>query len=69
MTVSAHNPGLPPIIELNSVIKEFGSYRAVDELSFTVAKGEIVALLGRTGAGRPPCSISSWARSPPTGAA
>jgi NitT/TauT family transport system ATP-binding protein len=52
MTVSAHNPGLPPIIELNSVIKEFGSYRAVDELSFTVAKGEIVALLGRTGAGK-----------------
>ncbi len=52
MTVSAHNPGLPPIIELNSVIKEFGPYRAVDELSFTVAKGEIVALLGRTGAGK-----------------
>jgi NitT/TauT family transport system ATP-binding protein len=41
-----------PFIELKNVCKQFGSYVAVDNLSMQVAKGEIVALLGRTGAGK-----------------
>ncbi len=40
------------IIELTDVSKRFGSHLAVDRLSMKVAKGEIVALLGRTGAGK-----------------
>jgi NitT/TauT family transport system ATP-binding protein len=44
--------GSQPFIELKSVYKRFGSYLAIDNLSMTVHKGEIVALLGRTGAGK-----------------
>lgn len=40
------------MIELNEVSKRFGSHLAVDRLSMKVRKGEIVALLGRTGAGK-----------------
>ena len=41
-----------PIIELTDVRKRFGTQLAVDRLSMKVEKGEIVALLGRTGAGK-----------------
>jgi NitT/TauT family transport system ATP-binding protein len=41
-----------PLIALDHVDKTFGSHYAVRDLSFTVARGEIVALLGRTGAGK-----------------
>jgi NitT/TauT family transport system ATP-binding protein len=41
-----------PLIELKNVCKRFGDYLAVGDLSMQVAKGEIVALLGRTGAGK-----------------
>lgn len=41
-----------PLIELKEVSKRFGSHLAVDRLSMRVARGEIVALLGRTGAGK-----------------
>jgi NitT/TauT family transport system ATP-binding protein len=41
-----------PLIELKNVSKQFGDYLAVDDLSMQVAQGEIVALLGRTGAGK-----------------
>lgn len=41
-----------PLIELKNVCKRFGDYLAVDDLTMQVAKGEIVALLGRTGAGK-----------------
>ncbi len=40
------------LIELTGVIKRFGTHVAVDRLSMKVEKGEIVALLGRTGAGK-----------------
>ncbi|HVK94780.1 MAG TPA: ABC transporter ATP-binding protein [Noviherbaspirillum sp.] len=40
------------LLELKNVTKRFGSYLAVDNLSMQVNKGEIVALLGRTGAGK-----------------
>ena len=41
-----------PIITLEHVDKRFGDHYAVRDLSFTVSRGEIVALLGRTGAGK-----------------
>jgi NitT/TauT family transport system ATP-binding protein len=39
-------------IELLNVSRRFGQAVAVSDLSFSVATGEIVALLGRTGAGK-----------------
>jgi NitT/TauT family transport system ATP-binding protein len=40
------------IIVLDRVDKQFGATYAVRDLSFTVRRGQIVALLGRTGAGK-----------------
>ncbi|MEX2455132.1 MAG: ATP-binding cassette domain-containing protein [Rhodospirillaceae bacterium] len=41
-----------PVIELENVCKNFGANQAVVDLSFRVMHGEIVALLGKTGAGK-----------------
>lgn len=44
--------GADELIILEHVDKRFGESYAVKDLSFTVRRGEIVALLGRTGAGK-----------------
>ena len=41
-----------PVISLQGVRKQFGSHRVIDNLSFDVREGELVTLLGRTGAGK-----------------
>ena len=41
-----------PAIEVNNTSKSFGSNRAVDQVSFDVQSGEILALLGPNGAGK-----------------
>jgi NitT/TauT family transport system ATP-binding protein len=40
------------VISLGNVCKSFGNHPAVENLSFDVRQGEIVTLLGRTGAGK-----------------
>ena len=45
-------PAGPSVIELRGVCKAFGDTVVIDRLDLTVAKGEIVALLGQTGAGK-----------------
>ncbi len=40
------------IIEVESLSKQFGSLKAVDAVSFTVATGELFAFLGPNGAGK-----------------
>ncbi len=39
-------------IEVNNLVKRFGDITAVDDISFTVMKGEIFAFLGPNGAGK-----------------
>ena len=40
------------MIEVESLTKQFGTKRAVDALSFTVKKGEVLGFLGPNGAGK-----------------
>ncbi|MBU1177940.1 ABC transporter ATP-binding protein [Patescibacteria group bacterium] len=41
-----------PIIEVNNLVKHFGQVKAVDDISFSVEKGEIFGFLGPNGAGK-----------------
>jgi len=40
------------VIEVEHLVKAFGDFRAVDDISFTVKKGEIFGFLGANGAGK-----------------
>ena len=40
------------MLELVNVEKIFGTVRAVDNLSFTIERGEVFGLLGKNGAGK-----------------
>ncbi len=40
------------MIEVEGLVKEYGAFRAVDEVSFRVRPGEIVGFLGPNGAGK-----------------
>ena len=40
------------MIQVDKLVKRFGSVRALDEVSFTVESGEVVGLLGPNGAGK-----------------
>ena len=40
------------IIEVKNLVKKFGDFMAVDDVSFSVAKGEIFAFFGPNGAGK-----------------
>ncbi|MBK9306967.1 MAG: ABC transporter ATP-binding protein [Nitrospira sp.] len=48
-TVHDHNESA---IEAEGLIRDFGSFRAVDQVSFQVKQGEIFGLLGANGAGK-----------------
>ena len=41
-----------PVIEVEHLVKAFGTFHAVDDISFTVKKGEIFGFLGANGAGK-----------------
>lgn len=41
-----------PTVEINHIYKSFGAVKAVDDVSFSVEKGEIFGLLGPNGAGK-----------------
>jgi ABC-2 type transport system ATP-binding protein len=42
----------PPAIEVDHIVKKYGDFTAVDDISFRVADGEIFGLLGPNGAGK-----------------
>jgi ABC-2 type transport system ATP-binding protein len=50
--VNATKENHMPAIELSHLTKSFGSLRAVDDVSFSIEKGELFGLLGPNGAGK-----------------
>ena len=40
------------MIEVKNVTKKYGSFVAVDDISFTINDGEVVGFLGPNGAGK-----------------
>jgi ABC-2 type transport system ATP-binding protein len=71
---------MPPVLEIKNLVKTYGSLRAVNGVSFAVAKGECFGLLGPNGAGKtttievvegivPPDSGSILYKGSPRGAA
>lgn len=43
---------MPAILEVDNLVKKFGSFEAVKGVSFTVEEGEVFGLLGPNGAGK-----------------
>jgi ABC-2 type transport system ATP-binding protein len=56
-----------PIIEVEHLSKHYGEVRAVDDVSFEVAEGEILGFLGHNGAGKTTTVRMLTARARPTG--
>ena len=46
------------ILELKNISKEYKDYKALDNVSFSLNKGEIVGLIGPNGAGK--TSTKRW---------
>src|SRR5437016_12377225 len=49
---STPGPEAPHAIEVEHIVKKFGDFTAVDDVSFNVKEGEIFGLLGPNGAGK-----------------
>ncbi len=47
------------ILDVDHLTMSFGGLVAIDDLSFTARRGEITAIIGPNGAGRPPYSTAS----------
>jgi len=43
---------VPPVIEVEGLVKRFGAFTSVDDLTLSVSKGEVFGLLGSNGAGK-----------------
>jgi simple sugar transport system ATP-binding protein len=50
--MSARDQAQPPVLRLSNITKRFGALCANDDVSFSLAKGEVIALLGENGAGK-----------------
>ena len=58
--------GSPYAIESRQVVKKFGELTAVDEMDFTVKRGEVFGLLGPNGAGKSTLMRMIYCRTPLT---
>ena len=54
------------VIEVQHLVKAFGSFRAVDDISFSVKRGEIFGFLGANGAGKTTAMHMLTGRNQPT---
>ncbi len=52
MTPFVPDPASPPAMEAHGLTKRFGSFTAVDHVSFKIEKGEIFGFLGSNGCGK-----------------
>ena len=43
---------MPPILEVQNLVKQYGDFTAVNGISFDIQEGEIFSLLGPNGAGK-----------------
>lgn len=46
------SPMMEPVLKVRNLVKDFDAFRAVDGLSFSLQRGEILGLLGANGAGK-----------------
>ncbi|HLV88871.1 MAG TPA: ATP-binding cassette domain-containing protein [Candidatus Sulfotelmatobacter sp.] len=49
---AVYDPTAPAAIEVDHIVKKYGDFTAVDDVSFSVREGEIFGLLGPNGAGK-----------------
>jgi len=54
--VTSNDPAIAPVLELVGVSAGYGRTAVLRDVSVTVPKGSVVALLGPTGQVRPRCS-------------
>lgn len=58
---------MPKVIEVENLIKNYGGFTAVNDISFAVDQGEFFGLLGPNGAGKTTTIRMMYGVSPPTG--
>jgi branched-chain amino acid transport system ATP-binding protein len=57
-----------PLLQVEGVVKRFGGFRALDNLSFSIGRGEILGLVGPNGSGKTTCiNVISGLHAPDSG--
>jgi branched-chain amino acid transport system ATP-binding protein len=49
------SPEAAPLLSVENVVKRFGGFRALDEVSFHLSAGEVLGLVGPNGSGKTTC--------------